>query len=233
MQLRMIGRRAPSGSVTVLGDLAQATAAWTHASWADVAAHLERAAATAADGWRSRDLTLGYRVPGPRARLRRAAAPRSRADGGGDGVGSGRPAPAACCSRSPTPTSSRPPPRRPPRSRPRGSSSAASWRPNTKRPRRAPSPRSGVEFGTPERDGILKPITLLPAADRQGTRVRRGRGGGTGGDRGRHRARAPPALRGAHTADPAPDRGARTAVAGARAARASFRSRRSGAALRR
>ena len=59
MQLRMIGRRAPSGSVTLLGDLAQATAAWSHATWADVAAHLPQP-----DGRRSRDLTLGYRVPG-------------------------------------------------------------------------------------------------------------------------------------------------------------------------
>jgi DNA helicase IV len=58
MQLRMIGRRAPTGSVTVLGDLAQATAAWTHASWADLAAHLQTP-----EGWGSRDLTLGYRVP--------------------------------------------------------------------------------------------------------------------------------------------------------------------------
>ena len=59
MQLRMIGRRAPAGSVTVLGDLAQATGAWPHASWAEVAAHLQTPT-----GWRSRDLTLGYRVPG-------------------------------------------------------------------------------------------------------------------------------------------------------------------------
>ena len=40
MQLRMLARRAPSGSVTVLGDLAQATAAWTHESWDDVVAYL-------------------------------------------------------------------------------------------------------------------------------------------------------------------------------------------------
>ncbi|HXY91794.1 MAG TPA: ATP-binding domain-containing protein [Acidimicrobiia bacterium] len=59
MQLRMIARRAPSGSVTVLGDLAQATAAWAHETWADVVAHL-----ATPDGWRAADLTLGYRVPG-------------------------------------------------------------------------------------------------------------------------------------------------------------------------
>ena len=59
MQLRMVGRRAPVGSVTVLGDLAQATAAWTHASWADVASYLPSPMGTSA-----RELTLGYRVPG-------------------------------------------------------------------------------------------------------------------------------------------------------------------------
>src|SRR5262245_9784161 len=59
MQLRMIGRRAPSGSVTVLGDLAQATAVWSHDSWAEVVAHL-----ATPDGWRRAELTLGYRVPG-------------------------------------------------------------------------------------------------------------------------------------------------------------------------
>ena len=33
MQFRMIARRSPSGSVTVLGDLAQATGPWTYADW--------------------------------------------------------------------------------------------------------------------------------------------------------------------------------------------------------
>src|SRR5439155_4643757 len=75
MQLRMIARRAPSGSVTVLGDLAQATAVWSHDSWADVVAHL-----ATPDGWRRADLTLGYRVPGQvlefASRLLPEAAPR-------------------------------------------------------------------------------------------------------------------------------------------------------------
>jgi DNA helicase IV len=75
MQLRMIARRAPSGSVTVLGDLAQATAAWTHSSWAEVVAHLRTP-----DGWRRSELTLGYRVPGAvldfAARLLPDAAPQ-------------------------------------------------------------------------------------------------------------------------------------------------------------
>ncbi|MFI5046463.1 MAG: HelD family protein [Acidimicrobiia bacterium] len=60
MELRMIARRSPTGSVTVLGDLAQATGAWHHASWAEVVAHLAMP-----DGWRQTDLTLGYRAPAP------------------------------------------------------------------------------------------------------------------------------------------------------------------------
>ena len=44
MQFRMIARRAPSGSITVLGDLAQATGPWTYADWAEVRAHLPEAA---------------------------------------------------------------------------------------------------------------------------------------------------------------------------------------------
>jgi hypothetical protein len=40
MQLRMVGRRIRSGSVTVLGDLAQATGLWKYPSWNDVMFHL-------------------------------------------------------------------------------------------------------------------------------------------------------------------------------------------------
>jgi DNA helicase IV len=58
MQLRVIARRAPAGSVTVLGDLAQATGVWAHAGWHDVAAHLATPA-----GWREVELRLGYRSP--------------------------------------------------------------------------------------------------------------------------------------------------------------------------
>ncbi|HYT81675.1 MAG TPA: hypothetical protein VEQ37_20965 [Actinomycetota bacterium] len=36
MQLRMIARRAPSGSITVLGDVAQATGLWPHTRWEEV-----------------------------------------------------------------------------------------------------------------------------------------------------------------------------------------------------
>ncbi len=59
MQFRMIARRAPSGSITVLGDLAQATGPWTYADWSEVRAHLPEAAPLHHD-----ELTLGYRAPG-------------------------------------------------------------------------------------------------------------------------------------------------------------------------
>ena len=44
MQFRMIARRSPSGSITVLGDLAQATGPWTYESWDEIRAHLPDAA---------------------------------------------------------------------------------------------------------------------------------------------------------------------------------------------
>jgi DNA helicase IV len=59
MQFRMVARRAPTGSVTVLGDLAQATGPWTYADWSELRAHLPARAPVHHD-----ELTLGYRAPG-------------------------------------------------------------------------------------------------------------------------------------------------------------------------
>jgi len=59
MQFRMVARRAPSGSITVLGDLAQATGPWTYGDWSEVRAHLPASARPHHD-----ELTLGYRAPG-------------------------------------------------------------------------------------------------------------------------------------------------------------------------
>jgi DNA helicase IV len=59
MQFRMIARRAPSGSITVLGDLAQATGPWTYADWGEIRTHLPVTAPPHHD-----ELTLGYRAPG-------------------------------------------------------------------------------------------------------------------------------------------------------------------------
>ena len=57
MQCRAVARRAPVGSVTVLGDLAQATTPWAPGDWSETMAHLGHPEATVAP------LTVGYRVP--------------------------------------------------------------------------------------------------------------------------------------------------------------------------
>jgi DNA helicase IV len=57
MQCRAIARRCPLGSVTVLGDLAQATTPWAPGDWASTLEHLGHASA------KVRPLTAGYRVP--------------------------------------------------------------------------------------------------------------------------------------------------------------------------
>ncbi|MGY1601315.1 HelD family protein [Geodermatophilus sp. SYSU D00815] len=58
MQCRAIARRLAAGSLTVLGDLAQATGPWAVADWARTLADLGR------PGTAVRPLTRGYRVPG-------------------------------------------------------------------------------------------------------------------------------------------------------------------------
>jgi DNA helicase IV len=57
MQCRAVGRRCPLGSLTVLGDLAQATTPWAPRSWDVTLRHLGH------DGAALRQLTVGYRVP--------------------------------------------------------------------------------------------------------------------------------------------------------------------------
>ncbi len=58
MQLRMVARRSLSGSMTVVGDLAQATGTWVPGSWSQVVEHLP-----ARRGWRLVELTVNYRTP--------------------------------------------------------------------------------------------------------------------------------------------------------------------------
>jgi DNA helicase IV len=58
MQLRMIGRRAEDGSLTLLGDLAQATGPVPYARWEDVLGHLP-----AGEGPAVQELRHAYRVP--------------------------------------------------------------------------------------------------------------------------------------------------------------------------
>lgn len=59
--LRVIGRRSPTGSMTLVGDVAQSTTPAGQERWADVFAHLGPAGT---DGSIA-DLTIGYRVPEP------------------------------------------------------------------------------------------------------------------------------------------------------------------------
>jgi DNA helicase IV len=64
MQLRMLTRRSLNGSMTVVGDIAQSTGAWAHASWDEILALLpdKRPA-------RREELTVGYRIPAPNMEL--------------------------------------------------------------------------------------------------------------------------------------------------------------------
>ncbi len=58
MQLRMLARRSLSGSMTVVGDIAQATGPWAPTSWDDVTRHL-----TPQRPPRLVELTVSYRTP--------------------------------------------------------------------------------------------------------------------------------------------------------------------------
>ncbi|MFZ3596088.1 HelD family protein [Streptomyces sp. BH104] len=57
MQYRAVGRRATTGSVTVLGDLAQGTTPWATRSWDEALSHLGKPDAVV------EELTAGFRVP--------------------------------------------------------------------------------------------------------------------------------------------------------------------------
>jgi hypothetical protein len=58
MMLRALARRSSTGSLTVLGDLAQATTPWATRSWAEALTHLGKPDAHV------EQLTRGFRVPG-------------------------------------------------------------------------------------------------------------------------------------------------------------------------
>jgi hypothetical protein len=58
MALRMVARRVPTRSLTVLGDLAQATTPACQVRWEDAVAQL-------GGGGEVRELQLGYRLPAP------------------------------------------------------------------------------------------------------------------------------------------------------------------------
>ena len=74
MDLRMLDRRSLNGSMTVVGDIAQATGAWAHDDWEGILRHLPNRRPPA-----RHELTVGYRIPGPlmdvAARVLAVAAP--------------------------------------------------------------------------------------------------------------------------------------------------------------
>jgi len=59
MELRVLDRRSLNGSMTIVGDIAQATGAWPHDDWESVLEHLPDRRPP-----RRAELTIGYRVPG-------------------------------------------------------------------------------------------------------------------------------------------------------------------------
>lgn len=61
MQLRAVGRRASTGSLTVLGDLAQGTTPWATGSWAESLRHLGKD--VDAPSTHLEELVRGFRVP--------------------------------------------------------------------------------------------------------------------------------------------------------------------------
>jgi DNA helicase IV len=75
MQLRMLARRSLNGSMTIVGDIAQATGAWAHGSWEEILQLLP----TERREPRRAELTIGYRIPAPAmslaARVLTVAAP--------------------------------------------------------------------------------------------------------------------------------------------------------------
>ena len=58
MQLKMVARRSLNGSLTVVGDLAQATGPWAPSSWTDVTDFLPDRRPSRVSG-----LSVGYRIP--------------------------------------------------------------------------------------------------------------------------------------------------------------------------
>ena len=72
MQLRMVARRSPAGSLTALGDLAQATGPWAYEAWEEILGFLPTAAPLSRE-----ELTRGYRAPGQVLELASRLLPRA------------------------------------------------------------------------------------------------------------------------------------------------------------
>ena len=75
MALRMIKRRSLNGSMTIVGDIAQATGSWAHDDWESVLDHLPDKHEP-----RRRELTIGYRIPAPAMELANRVLPFAAPD---------------------------------------------------------------------------------------------------------------------------------------------------------
>ncbi len=211
MQLRMLARRARRHSMTVLGDLAEATGPASPGSWTETLAHLGEPANA-----QHAELTMGYRLPGAVLSLANRLLAARRA--GHRAVAFGAPG------RRPT----RPAPCRAGRARRTGR--RARGRARRRLGDRGGDRRAGAGRPTPCRarsarcrvgragGGRARPSDRRGTrAAREGSRVRRCHRRGTGGDRRRRRARGSAALRRAHPRGAAPrDRLHRDAPARAR-----------------
>lgn len=78
MQLRMVRRRSLNGSLTIVGDIAQATGPWAHENWEGLVSDLQKKSEP-----RYTELTVGYRLPQPTMdvanRIQAVAAPHLKA----------------------------------------------------------------------------------------------------------------------------------------------------------
>ena len=72
MELRTIARRSLNGSMTIVGDIAQATGAWANSDWDAVISAFPEKRET-----RHRELTIGYRIPGPAMALANKVLPHA------------------------------------------------------------------------------------------------------------------------------------------------------------
>ena len=72
MELRMIARRSLNGSMTAVGDIAQATGSWAHDNWESVLEGLPDRRPP-----RRVELTLGYRIPAPAMALANRVLPHA------------------------------------------------------------------------------------------------------------------------------------------------------------
>ena len=198
MQLRMLARRARGHSMTVLGDLAQATGPASPHSWEESLAHLGRPANA-----ERAELTMGYRLPGAILDLANRLLPYAAADvtPSRSVRDSGDPPDLHAFARRRARRRGR---RARVRTRQGDGDGRSHRRPGTCR-RHARRARSAGRGARRTGRGVAgTPARRRPGATRQGSRIRRGDRGRTGRDRRARTPRRAHALRRAHARGAAP-----------------------------